>query len=186
MIFLLQRSRSMHSSSFSSLLFILSLIPSFHVLIGLPSFLFPCGFHSATCLTVFPSSVRLTWPHHRKAFQTNVNTVALGLNVTHIFEKLDRLLPMLFFWVVTTCGLVGRYQRFGETYCLHLQLWRVRTSSQPRITTTESSPPSEPLSSLDDFWFEDIERLMDFVSVLPSTITVSYLQRVLESNSCNL
>jgi hypothetical protein len=28
---------------------------------------------------------------------------------------------MLVFWVVTPCGLVGRYQRFGETYCLLLQ-----------------------------------------------------------------
>jgi hypothetical protein len=23
--------------------------------------------------------------------------------------------------VLTPCGLVGRYQRFGGTYCLHLQ-----------------------------------------------------------------
>jgi hypothetical protein len=28
---------------------------------------------------------------------------------------------MLVFWVVTPCGLVGRYQRIGGTYCLHLQ-----------------------------------------------------------------
>jgi hypothetical protein len=27
----------------------------------------------------------------------------------------------LVFRVVTPCGLVGRYQRFGGTYCLHLQ-----------------------------------------------------------------
>jgi hypothetical protein len=25
------------------------------------------------------------------------------------------------FWVVTPCGLAGAYQRFGGTYCLHLQ-----------------------------------------------------------------
>jgi hypothetical protein len=25
------------------------------------------------------------------------------------------------FWVVTPCGLAGRYKRFGDTYCLHLQ-----------------------------------------------------------------
>jgi hypothetical protein len=30
-------------------------------------------------------------------------------------------MTMLFFWVVTPCGLVGRYQHFGETYCLHFQ-----------------------------------------------------------------
>jgi hypothetical protein len=27
---------------------------------------------------------------------------------------------MLYFWVVTSRGLVGRYHRFGGTYCLHL------------------------------------------------------------------
>jgi hypothetical protein len=27
----------------------------------------------------------------------------------------------MFFWVVTPCRLVGRYQHFGETYRLHLQ-----------------------------------------------------------------
>jgi hypothetical protein len=26
----------------------------------------------------------------------------------------------LVFWAVTPCGLAGRYQRFGRTYCLHL------------------------------------------------------------------
>jgi hypothetical protein len=28
--------------------------------------------------------------------------------------------PELVFWVVTPCGLVGRYQRFGGTYCFLL------------------------------------------------------------------
>jgi hypothetical protein len=28
---------------------------------------------------------------------------------------------MLAFWVVTLYGLVGRYESFGETYCLYLQ-----------------------------------------------------------------
>jgi hypothetical protein len=30
-------------------------------------------------------------------------------------------MSMLVFWVVTPCGLVGRYQRFEGTYSLHLQ-----------------------------------------------------------------
>jgi hypothetical protein len=30
---------------------------------------------------------------------------------------------VLVFWVVTPCRLVRRYQRFGGTYCLHLQPW---------------------------------------------------------------
>jgi hypothetical protein len=28
---------------------------------------------------------------------------------------------MLVFWVLTPCGLVGRYQYFDRTYFLHLQ-----------------------------------------------------------------
>jgi hypothetical protein len=32
-------------------------------------------------------------------------------------------ISMLVFWVATSCGLVGRYQRFGGTYCLHFQGW---------------------------------------------------------------
>jgi hypothetical protein len=30
-------------------------------------------------------------------------------------------ISMLVFWVITQCGLVGRYQRLGGTYCLHHQ-----------------------------------------------------------------
>jgi hypothetical protein len=30
-------------------------------------------------------------------------------------------MSMLVSWVVTPYGLVGRYQRLGGTYCLHLQ-----------------------------------------------------------------
>jgi hypothetical protein len=37
------------------------------------------------------------------------------------FEVLTAMMPVL---VVTPCGPVGRYQRFGGTYCLHLQDWR--------------------------------------------------------------
>jgi hypothetical protein len=35
----------------------------------------------------------------------------------------DWLLPVMsvLIWVVTPCGLVGRYRRLGGTYCLHLQ-----------------------------------------------------------------
>jgi hypothetical protein len=30
-------------------------------------------------------------------------------------------MSILVFWVVTPCGLIGRYQRFGGIYYLHLQ-----------------------------------------------------------------
>jgi hypothetical protein len=32
-------------------------------------------------------------------------------------------MSMSVFWVVTPCGLRGKYQRFRGTYCLHLQPW---------------------------------------------------------------
>jgi hypothetical protein len=62
-----------------------------------------------------------------------------------IFWMGQPLLSILLFWVVTPCGLTGSYQRFGETYYLHLQgcvgiRLKVHTASQPRTTST-SSPP---------------------------------------------
>jgi hypothetical protein len=42
-----------------------------------------------------------------------------------IFEILTVVkMTMLFSWTVTQCELVDRYQRFGDTYSLHLQGWR--------------------------------------------------------------
>jgi hypothetical protein len=50
---------------------------------------------------------------------------------TYKFEKFEEVMrfeiltaekmSMLVFWVVMPCGLVGRHQRFGGTYSLHLQ-----------------------------------------------------------------
>jgi hypothetical protein len=37
------------------------------------------------------------------------------------FEVLKVVRMIMFFWVVTPCRLVDRYQNFGKTYCLHLQ-----------------------------------------------------------------
>jgi hypothetical protein len=46
----------------------------------------------------------------------------LALISTLRFEVLTALkMSILVKWVVTPCGLVGRYQRFGGTYCLHRQ-----------------------------------------------------------------
>jgi hypothetical protein len=41
------------------------------------------------------------------------------------FEVLTAKISMLVFWVVTPCGLVGEYESFGGTYCLHLQGWHL-------------------------------------------------------------
>jgi hypothetical protein len=41
------------------------------------------------------------------------------------YEVLKAVKMLLAFWAVTPCGLVGRYQRFGGTYFLHLQDWEM-------------------------------------------------------------
>jgi hypothetical protein len=44
-----------------------------------------------------------------------------------VYQPIPSLLPIwgkdveLDFWAATQCKLTGRYQRFGGTYCLHLQ-----------------------------------------------------------------
>jgi hypothetical protein len=50
------------------------------------------------------------------------------------FEVLTEVkISILIFWVVTQCGLVNRNQRFGRTYCLHLQGFS-HTALQPLST----------------------------------------------------
>jgi hypothetical protein len=44
-------------------------------------------------------------------------------------------LSMLGFWIVMPCGLVGRYQHFGETLVIYLQ---VHVALQPRRPTVTS------------------------------------------------
>jgi hypothetical protein len=51
-------------------------------------------------------------------------------------------ISMLVFWVVTPCGFVGRYKRFGGIYCIHLQGLR------PTSTKIIHPFPSGLLSSL--------------------------------------
>jgi hypothetical protein len=55
-------------------------------------------------------------------FQSFVNGSILGPDFLpqHFLPKHPQSLSMLVFWVVTSCGLVGRYQHVGGTYCLHL------------------------------------------------------------------
>jgi hypothetical protein len=84
---------------------------------------------------------------------TELREPAVGINIHSImplshytwwWRQRQSLKCWMFFWVVTSCGLIGRYQNFKETYCLHLQgayvspkywylLW-VHTASQPRTT----------------------------------------------------
>jgi hypothetical protein len=48
------------------------------------------------------------------------------------FEVLTAVKMSLFFWVVRPCGLIGRYDRFGETFCWHSTA-KVRISGNSSI-----------------------------------------------------
>jgi hypothetical protein len=46
---------------------------------------------------------------------------------------------MMFFWVVTPCGPIGRYQCFRETYCLHLQDFSLDLPTSSHSVTTQKN-----------------------------------------------
>lgn len=46
-------------------------------------------------------------------------------------------LSMFVFWIVTPCGIAGRFHPFGGTQRLHLQSWYLLTS--PRSITTQKT-----------------------------------------------
>jgi hypothetical protein len=61
-----------------------------------------------------------------------------GINPLVIAEFLTAVkMLVLFYCVVTPCGLTGRYQRFGETYCFHL--WTLNMELQS-IKHRDSNP----------------------------------------------
>jgi hypothetical protein len=58
-----------------------------------------------------------------------------SLRPTSQYFNVSRILWFAVFWVVTSCGLEGGYQRFGVIYCLHLQgrrPWRLRHPTPPK------------------------------------------------------
>jgi hypothetical protein len=83
-------------------------------------------------MNTFDCKSPLLFFHNRCAFTGHVACVMVSwspinaewLNCFHYAgqRRKVQILSMLF-CVVTPCGLVGRYQRFGETYCFHLQGW---------------------------------------------------------------
>jgi hypothetical protein len=63
---------------------------------------------------IYPIQDRVQW---------RILTITV-VNVTFAdFTTLRMMMMMMimFFWILAPCILVGRCQRFGETYCLHLQ-----------------------------------------------------------------
>lgn len=58
------------------------------------------------------------------------------------FTVIFWLSMLLFFWVLMTCRLVGRYYCFEKIYCLHVQGWSslwVHLVSKPRTTAARLS-----------------------------------------------
>jgi hypothetical protein len=49
-----------------------------------------------------------------------VKIIIYILTLVWTIQRNQHLL-VLVFWALTPCGLVGKYQRFGGIYCLHLQ-----------------------------------------------------------------
>jgi hypothetical protein len=70
------------------------------------------------------SNERMSW---NNGLQKHLETILIYFKVS-----------MLVFCVVAPCGLVGIYQRFGGTYCLHIH---GHTALQPKKPTSTSSPP---------------------------------------------
>jgi hypothetical protein len=64
-------------------------------------------------------------------WMTGGKSIWVGKRIYMRFEVLTAV-RMTMFWVVAPCRLVGRYQRLGETHCLHLQPWRWKQYVYPK------------------------------------------------------
>jgi hypothetical protein len=51
---------------------------------------------------------------------------------------------MSLFWAATMCGFVGRYQRFGEKYCLHLLKMETVCFIETLLSTCECTRSHDP------------------------------------------
>jgi hypothetical protein len=69
------------------------------------------------------------------------------------YEDVDCIeLVMLLFWVVTACELVGRYQRFGGTYCpTQPERWRQYVSPKRWYLSTSSQAVTIQKTNIDVF-----------------------------------
>jgi hypothetical protein len=65
----------------------------------------------------------------------------------------------LVFWIVTLCGLVGWFQRFGGTYCLYLQDWSEGVSNWIVYMGLGEGPGEADLHTRVKGWGEDREMV---------------------------
>jgi hypothetical protein len=70
---------------------------------------------------LFPPTLHIPPPSLASRIYWQYQQVWIWILTCQIWASHCVKMSMLFFWVVTPCGLVGRYKRFGGTYCLHLQ-----------------------------------------------------------------
>jgi hypothetical protein len=57
----------------------------------------------------------------RSIYEEHIRKMNNKYTIVMRFDVFTAERIILLFWVLAPCRLVGRYQRFGETYCLHLQ-----------------------------------------------------------------
>lgn len=71
----------------------------------------------------------------------------IGFDRSDMCHKTPEILPetSMCYWIMALHDLVLRYQRFGQTYCIHLPVW-----SEVLIMETVSF--SEPLSLYESTW----------------------------------
>jgi hypothetical protein len=59
------------------------------------------------------------YTNRRRLLHNNQRVTTGGAICNALYYSINY--SVLVFWIVTPCGLVDRYQRFGETYYLHFQ-----------------------------------------------------------------
>jgi len=114
-------------------------------------------FRVTLCMTFNLKQRRFRWNYSFQFYSTDFLKLILSLDHTNNFflnntekQVLTAVKTTMLFCAVTLCELVGRYRRFGETYCLHIQVWRRRLSQRKlklwetvrlfRVTTDAQQP----------------------------------------------
>jgi hypothetical protein len=114
------------------LLLTITLQQNLHNFKVLPSQKKALGFHNEWCY--FHKFVRLPFSYcwRQTIEKYGGGHIYDGMMFILSFEKIGQLLSIITLWVVTPCRLVGKYQRFGGIYRLHLQGRQRRWHAPPK------------------------------------------------------
>jgi hypothetical protein len=69
------------------------------------------------------SGIRTHGPSKQAAKTYALDSAATGIGIRRMLQTRFLSSLLLLFWVLVMRNFEGRCQRFGETYCLHLQGW---------------------------------------------------------------